>query len=122
MTVAGCPAFSSCLGKDGFHPVSHMIPQTWKVKLTSYVHMVKGLVFRTFPLLCMPVWHGAWMQEYLLYLINAGTGAILVKVMYCNCVLWNSPFCDLITFTQSLILSHFYVFVTINNYVLEVLN
>lgn len=70
----------------------------------------------------MPIWHGASIQEHLLYLINAGTGAVLDKVMFCICVLWNSPFFDLITFTQGLILSHFYVFVTVNNYVLEMLN
>lgn len=73
-------------------------------------------------MLCLPVWHGALMQERLLYLINAGTGAVLDKVMYCICVLWNNPFRDLITFTQGLILFHFYVFVTVNNYVLELLN
>jgi hypothetical protein len=42
---------------------------------------------QNFPfVLCMPVWHGALKQEHLLYLINAGTGAVLDDVMYCMCV------------------------------------
>lgn len=124
MTVARCPTFSSCPGKDGLHPVSHVMDTT---DLESEADLLcpyglKSSV-QNFPfVLCMPVQHGALMQERLLYLINAGTGAVLDKVMYCICVLWNGPFFDLITFTQGLILSHFYVFVTVNNYILEVLN
>ena len=124
MTVAGCPTFSSCSGKDGLHPVSHVMDAT-DLETDADLLCPYGLKssIQNFPfVLCMPVWHGALMQERLLYLISTSTWAVLEKVMCCICVLWNGPFFDLITCTQSLILSHFYVFVTFNNCVLEVLN
>lgn len=116
MTVAGCPAFSSFPCKDGLHPVSHIMDTTdlESEAVLLCLYGIRSSVQNILFVLCLPVWHGALMQEHLLYLINAGTGAVLDKVMYCICVLWNNPFCDLITFTQCLILFHFYVFVTVN--------
>lgn len=90
MTVAGCPAFSSCLGKDGPHPVSHVMDTTDLESEADHLFPY-GLrsSIQNFPFMpSVPVWHGALLQERL-YLINAGTEVVVDKVMFCICVLWN---------------------------------
>lgn len=70
MTVAGCPAFSSYPGKDGLHPVSHVMGTT---DLESEADLLCPYGMRSsvqnFPfVLCMPVSCGAVMQEHLYFI------------------------------------------------------
>lgn len=107
MTVAGYPAFSSCLRKDGPHPVSHIMDITdFESEADHLCPYGLRSSIQNFPfMLCMPSWCSDERVSFL-YLINASTGTEVDKVMYCVCVCLPWPN----HFTLVLILSHFYVF------------
>jgi hypothetical protein len=69
MTVAGCPVFGSCLGKDGLHPVSHIMDTTDLESEADLLYPcgLRSSVQNFLIMLYMPAWHGAVMQEHLYF-------------------------------------------------------